>query len=61
MNDDIKKLHELYNLLFKFPAELRLAFALTVLDEATEVLNVTPEQIQNLRDWVHEELGDYYG
>jgi hypothetical protein len=61
MEEDFKKLHKLYNELLKFPPYLRLSFALTALDEASEVLNITPEQINNLRADVQEMLGDFYG
>ena len=59
--NDIKELCRLYNELLKFPAELRLSFALTALDEASEVLNFSPEEINILRTKTYNELGDFYG
>lgn len=59
--DDFEELQELYKKLLTFPPYLRLSFALTALDEASEVLDITPEQINNLRADVQEMLGDFYG
>ena len=57
---DLNELSELYKKLLEFPAEWRLSFALTVLDEASEVLNITPDEIHDLRAGVHNMLGDFY-
>lgn len=58
--DDVKELCKLYNELLKFPAELRLSFALTALDEASEVLGITPDEINKLRTKAYTILGDVY-
>ena len=57
----VKELSEIQKEIMKYDPILRLAFACALLDEASSVLGITAEEIEELRATVNEELGAFYG
>lgn len=50
----------IYNKIMSFDPNMRLAFALTILDEAAETLGINSNDINSLRATIYNKLGDIY-
>ena len=57
----VKELSEIQKEIMKYDPILRLSFACTLLDEASSVLGMTAEEVEEIRAIVNKELGAYYG
>jgi len=50
----------MYTKIMSFNPVMRLAFALTILDEAAETLGINSNDINSLRATIYNKLGDIY-